>query len=449
MKFLFLLNPRASAIRKLRNEMLLSAARLAASYDGPGGPVEIKVCAPHVELRKHAQETLGEAEAIVLPPSEAEDRYAEALAALEGRSTEAGERRSAYLRAEGPAAEALGQLVSHIRSHVFQFDAIVSPVPARPLERAAAEVDALSIRAEVWPGIWGRWLYFNILRFRTPRGIDPLEQLEIADLQDIGLKGVPASVDQRLYGVQAQVNPFESKFAPLGDELSRAFRPGCRTALILPQSASDTLTAGGNAFPGAGSFIDAVLPPLLDAGWRCLVLGETASGRRLAGKRAECEGVFLIDEAVEFQLKEGRRKILALLAQSDLVVTDNSPSALEAMIFERPVCVLGRPFYALRGAFPSLKTMLSGGFDEEAYREGGALIRAFFFRAYAAPFMGPDAAHDLLARILTIAELTRRFEDDPCQWARNIQEKFGNAKEATWLEEMRETHARVEQFMED
>lgn len=449
MKFLFLLNPLKSRSREFRNNALLKAVPEMGRQRRSGAPSEVRVCAPGIETRALAQGALSEPEAVLIPPIADEGTLHEALGELQARTPDVISRQIAFYRGEGPAAEALRNLLRKIHDEIFDFDALVSTLPAPLLDRTAAGVGALSVRMELWPGVWGRWRDTGIVRCRNAQGIDPLEALSIADLREIGLYEVPASVDQRLEGVQPLVNPFESRFAPLEEDLARAFRPDRKTALLVPQTASDAASIGGNAFPDAGAFLDAALPPLLDAGWRCLLIAESGAGQQLAGVWADCEGVFLTDEGSEHELKAERRKILALLAQADLVVTDNSPTGLEALIYERPVCVLGRPFFALRDAFPELHAVASGDFDETRYREAGSLIRAFFLRAHRTPFFGPDVDRSLSDRIQGIADLTHRFGDRPRRWARAVSDRFGKPDQARWQQAMRKVHARLERFPGD
>ncbi len=447
MKLLIFLDPLTARRNPVGSEIMIRIALEGAAAAKGKDQFESAVCAPGSDGHGHREhgDTQNRLASVIF---EEENEYLAQVEPLFSGDLEAGRAQSAYYRGEGPAFEALTHLLQRLRSSVMDYDAVLSCQSGMTFDKAAAALGVQSARIEVWPNHGRRWRYYAFVRCRNPEGVDPLEGLKLSDLRDLDLLEVPASVDQRLNGGQDHVNPYECKFGPLDKSVQAAFRPDRKTALVVLQGKGRGSHISEGLFSGPAEFLERVVPPLLEAGWHCLLMGEETGAGELASPWADRPGVFLIDPACEIEMKEERRKVLALLSQSDLVVTDASHAALEAMILERPACVLGRPFYALHGLFPHLETVIEGNLDLNRYKASASLFRAFLFRAYATAYFGWASPRKILERARVQLFLNRELADQPRAWAREIFNQFGETESASWFETMRERHESSERGME-
>jgi hypothetical protein len=460
MKLLVFLDPLTSWKNPIAGDFMLRVALEAADPEQAGKGFASGLCAPGEPARR-LRARLDEKNRLSSPSLELEEEaYLRAIDELLSSSGSSAAL-AAYYRGEGPAFEALLRLLERFRSSVLDFDAVFSCQAGSTLDKAAAALGVQSVRLQIWPNHGRRWRYIAYIRCRNAEGRDPLEGLQIADLRDLGLLEVPASVDQRIQGGQEPVNPYECQFLPLSEAVRPAFRSDRRTALVALQSGDDARQISEGAFPVVGEFLEHVLPPLLAARWNCLLIGEGAEAQALASTWADRPGVYLMDPAEEISMKEERRRMLALLSQIDLLVTDSSHMGLEALMYERPVCVLGRPAYAVAGVFPELAAVIDaptdapteartkGSLDLNAYKDAASLLRAFWFRAYGTPYFGWGAHRKILERVHEEVELNRKFADRPADWARGVVSAFGETGSPTWFENMRERVARLERPVDE
>ena len=67
---------------------------------------------------------------------------------------------------------------------------------------------------------------------------------------------------------------------------------------------------------------------------------------------------------------------------SDLIITVNSSTGFEGLLYDKPCIVLGEAVYKVGGVFPSLNQYFSPSFSFAKYQYHAAQIRSFFLRSY-------------------------------------------------------------------
>ena len=133
-------------------------------------------------------------------------------------------------------------------------------------------------------------------------------------------------------------------------------------------------------FPSSLAFLESVLPPLIGAGYTCLIKPHPAASLRAINRRdhemAE-EFVRSRDGTIWFDAATDSAQQCALVASADLVVTTNSSLGFEATLYDKVVCVEGEAAYAPEGVFPTVRSFLDGDFDIGRYLGQLASLRPF------------------------------------------------------------------------
>lgn len=406
----------------------------------------VTVCAPGPEADAWRAALRASARVRVLPHDAASDEFMAALLPL--MAPPRGEpdprlvlARRDYARGRGPACDRLLDLFARIRAEQVPFDLVLSAGEGQAAALAASWVGAHSARLVTWPATGRRWKSFTFVECNDTAGRSARRRLTLDQLRGSALRSLPAAVDQRLLGHQREVNPFESSFAALRGTPARAVSTERPVALVDLHDEPLFACSAGNAAArvepeeradGADRLRHAV-PRLLDAGWRVVLLtaGAPAAASATAG-HGEREAVVLPFSG-EMSTKRERRLGLALLAQADLIVTESSDLGLEALIFDRPVCVLGQPCYQVPRLFPGLDDVLRSDFNPSVLRADYALLRSFLFRCWGVPRMPPRR---LLDRVTELCGLNERFVGDPAAWLGQLQRSYGRAATAEALREV-------------
>lgn len=168
-----------------------------------------------------------------------------------------------------------------------------------------------------------------------------------------------------------------------------------RNVLITLQLKDDSNCILYSDYSSMREMLAQVLPKLHQAGYNCFIKPHPAAKDRYINQvdHDECkeylsnfdDNVYWLDDIVQ------NRDYIALLNKMDWVVTVNSSAGFEAMIYGKPVVVLGDAPYRIGNQLPRLDDMLSDDFDYQAYGDTCARIVTVMLRHYLVPsVMGHD-----------------------------------------------------------
>ncbi|WP_262027451.1 hypothetical protein [Microvirga sp. Mcv34] len=231
-----------------------------------------------------------------------------------------------------------------------------------------------------------------------PNGVRGNASPSVVDFADIhetvGGKGSSAALDLMTYGEPGGANLYEAQFQyePTFTEQITGMASG-RPIAFLPLPAHDDANLLLHSdFLSPTEVIDHLLPQLTEAGYFCFVkphpamLAHPGGGAELFRVHRSVykhPNAFCIDP--QAWGAESRR----FLAVSDLVVTVNSSMGFEAMLHDKPVCVLGKAMYKPGNVFPTLDNVRSREIFEKDfmldYRIKISVLRKFFLDAYLVP----------------------------------------------------------------
>ncbi len=166
--------------------------------------------------------------------------------------------------------------------------------------------------------------------------------------------------------------------------------PGAPPVALLPLQLSDDANLLFHSdLPSMGAFLEAAATPLLAAGWRVEIKphpGAATRGGEVWEAQERClaawtgtPGVTLLPEAMP------AADMLARARAADLVVSNNSSVAFEAMLLGTRAVVLGRACFAPYGALPGLEETIARHTDAEwsAYWDRRARLAATWLLASA------------------------------------------------------------------
>lgn len=128
-----------------------------------------------------------------------------------------------------------------------------------------------------------------------------------------------------------------------------------------------------------------IAPKLTEAGYTCIFKEHPASHLRKGSNYANLKAkvTALGYDRVLWLTHLDRCIPNAKLYQlADLVITVNSSTGFEALLFDKPLVVLGEAVYKVAGLFPTLDDYLAGRFDAERYRTLAGKLRHFFLHDY-------------------------------------------------------------------
>lgn len=415
---------------------------LARAITGRGASAAVAVCAPGLDPAIWRAASRGSAPPHILP----DDASREFIAALSALLPSGGAdpdpllrlQRAEYRRGRGAAAQCLLDLFRVIRSGPFPFDLVLTAGAGQAASLAAAAVGARFARLHTWPLRGQRWRAFGFVESRDAAGRSAMDGMTAEHLRASDLSTLPAAFDQRLLGHQREINPWESAFAPLRGPAARCFSTDRRIALLAfgesaGASLEETGSADTNRTNDPTALVRGAIPRLLNCGWRVIALETSHSTALSSALGHEIDHVYVLPADPEPVSKRDRRARLALLAQADLLITDDSGLALEAAVFERPVCLFGRSLFNLPGLFPTLDHAVDPDFESATYRADLALLRTFLFRCWGAPRADLIAGRRLLERVLELDEVNDRCVGDTASWLRGLNRLYGSGADKAAL----------------
>ena len=184
-----------------------------------------------------------------------------------------------------------------------------------------------------------------------------------------------------------------------------------RNVLIALQLKDDSNCILYSDYASMHEMLSEVLPVLHDAGYKCFIKPHPAAKDRLINQfdHDDCKtylnsfenNVYWLDDIVQ------NRDYIALLNKMDWIVTVNSSAGFEAMIYGKPVVILGDAPYRIGKQLPRLEDMLSDEFDYNAYSDTCARIVTVMLRHYLVP---STMAHDFSYLMRYIDKATRAYD---------------------------------------
>ena len=194
---------------------------------------------------------------------------------------------------------------------------------------------------------------------------------------------------------------------------------GTRPLALLPLQLSDDANLLFHSdLPDMSAFLHSAAVPLLKAGWRVAIKphpGAALRGGEVWEAQERCLEPWLGRDRVEI-LPDAMppEALLGHAASADLVVSNNSSVAFEAMLMGRPAVVLGRACFAPRGALPDLADAIAHHADpawRETWGERARLAASFLLASGFVPTaMAAEGLYDWLAAGTPPADPLAGFE---------------------------------------
>ncbi len=214
-------------------------------------------------------------------------------------------------------------------------------------------------------------------------GLSALSQINVSSVRSmVGKEAWTSTLDQPcLPGLDA--NKFRAeRIGPIDfTGQDRNLRRGdARAAMLCLQNYDDPLFAAHSKFASPLDMIDACLPELCDNNVLSIVRpprgGSGGHGQHEAIEEVRKRVATFGDKAIWMDRQSERVSDTRLFTLCDVIVTTNGAAGLEAILFDKQVCVLGNASYKPIGAFPQLKAIVSGQFDPRTYLKNIAALRA-------------------------------------------------------------------------
>lgn len=250
--------------------------------------------------------------------------------------------------------------------------------------------------------------------------------LDIADLRaaidPIGIETCRALMSSGRTAAD-QTGIAESRFFGLSDAWTAAAgaqRGGLR--LLLPlQLADDSNLLRHSPFGTPLEMLRQVLPRAQEAGATVLIKPHPAVAHRACNIVAQdaCERYAAgFPNAVMLEPGIPGEELPALLQAVDAVVTTNSTIGFEALLFRKPVCILGDAVYKIRGVFPSLDALLTGSFDRARYQDDIDHVVDYLLSTAFLPLRKGFDPRLLQTMAELFGQSARLFETDKPAWIR-------------------------------
>ncbi|MEM7427117.1 MAG: rhamnan synthesis F family protein [Pseudomonadota bacterium] len=126
---------------------------------------------------------------------------------------------------------------------------------------------------------------------------------------------------------------------------------------------------------------------------------------------------------------------LQLLNLTDGVITANGHFAFQAMLFERPVSIIGDAYYKPEGVFFKPEDIVRGRVHRKAYPEAIRALRTFILRAGLVSREDVFSFPVFMQRVLSAAGNMERHSVTPAQVLRELIETFGPDEPEALLKE--------------
>lgn len=216
-----------------------------------------------------------------------------------------------------------------------------------------------------------------------PRGVNGNSSICQVDYEVIKALSIPGDSESELQlmgGNSASTGPLSQRFELLRSQHAARLHGNRKVALIALQLRDDSNMILFSDFNSSVDFLKRVLPPLVGAGYVCVVKPHPGAPFREINQvdhdLAE-EYVASFEDAIWCDDVRAPAQQVALLGLADVVVTTNSSLGFEATLLDKIVCLEGTAAYAPKGMFPSVAGFLSGGFDLPDYLDRLRYLRAF------------------------------------------------------------------------
>ena len=158
-----------------------------------------------------------------------------------------------------------------------------------------------------------------------------------------------------------------------------------RAAFLCLQHFDDMVLRAHSPFSSPAEVLQASLSVLADSNILTIVRppqGDVSGpGQAEALNEARRSLRAFSDAVLWLERPSERVSDIRLYSLCDLMVTANGASGLEAILFDKPVCVLGNAAYKAEGAFPSLEAIATRHFDNRTYNRNLAALRAVLLRS--------------------------------------------------------------------
>ncbi|NUB28213.1 rhamnan synthesis F family protein [Azospirillum brasilense] len=258
-------------------------------------------------------------------------------------------------------------------------------------------------------------------------------RLTLDELRDI-VGDRPMSRHEALHGFSQnlEVMGYVQQFQASSDDLSERL-PRERLVYLPLQLFDDANLLRFSPYNTPSDVVLDVVPRLAESGYKVIIKPHPASKYR--------EGSSIANGLARRALRAWSDHIIwsdepnpipnaRLFAMTDFVVTVNSSVGFEALYFDKPVVVLGDAVYKPKGLFPTLDTMLSGDFDQEAYLDGAGILRRFMLGGYLQPSSIRANASAFGNRLGLIDHLHKQFPSTPAAFARDFWRACAPAQQA-------------------
>jgi hypothetical protein len=315
-------------------------------------------------------------------------------------------------------------ILERIKNEDFDFDVIVS----------WGQNEAIASFARTH-GI--QTVYFELASMRPPFPkaylIDPVgvngaassTYLKIEDIKRFVAEIPPAIIFSALNDEFHETKQNSNLFTSLFSSCDTYFDNDKPTALIPLQLADDANLLLYSPYKSIEEFTDFAVNELTSHGWNILLKPHPHAflrGGYVEHAQKICLKKYRNMENIEILPNESNSsEYLSLLAQVNLVVTNNSSVGFEALMCGTPCVTLGKSCYSIIGALPTLKEFLDADASALAlYKENASTVVTFMLS-----FMFPlerRIAEELISRIRLWESLRPSTDGDSSEWiSRNIE----------------------------
>ncbi len=241
----------------------------------------------------------------------------------------------------------------------------------------------------------------------------------------------PASADRNALTGEEPLDLARTIFGALNfSGCEHILNRGDRRAAFVPLHPHDSADFLANSdFITPAEFLQEVIVPLAKKKLLVAVRPERACWDALGGDTAMEEArktvAGLPDRILWLDPRTEPVSASQLLNLTDGVITANGHFAFQAMLFEKPVSIVGDAAYKPDGVFFKPEDIARGRFHRKAYPEAIKALRTFILRAYLVPRTEVFAFPTFMRRVLDAVANVDRIAATPTQVLQELLTSYG------------------------